>query len=400
MNSRTIFSKKSLLLLTTGTFFAFFVFGFSDNLKGPTLPALLEDLHLNYSVGGTILLCAYLGFMAATLSIGLLADVLGQKAGLVLAGISLGFGVCGFSVFEHPILLMLSVTLLGFGLGALELGCNSLIVSLHHADKGRYLNLLSVMHGLGSMVAPLYAGWLLAANVSWRLVYQWALLPVGAVIISFVLLRFPERSSTDEESGGEKINFGHLSKTAFTPKMLWYYTAITLYVAFELGIASWLVEYLQKVRGHDVEQSTRTLSVYFGLIMLGRFIGSFFVEHFGYLKSILIAALLASACVGVGVFGPTQFVLLLPVSGLFCSIIFPTLTAAISDDHPQNTSSILGLLFTFAGLGGIVGPWLVGVASEMAGINCGFGMNLTFGLLTAVSAFFLLQFKVTPAVKK
>jgi fucose permease len=51
--------------------------------------------------------------------------------------------------------------------------------------------------------------------------------------------------------------------------------------------------------------------------------------------------------------------------------------------------TILGLLFTFAGVGGMFGPWLVGIISDWIGIQLGFGMiliycismSLIFGLL-------------------
>lgn len=386
-------SKNTLWLLTIGAFFAFFVFGFSDNLKGPVLPALLSDLHFNYSLGGTILLGAYLGFMAATLSTGFLADAVGQKAVLILAGICLALGVAGFSTFQTPVPLMLSMAVLGFGLGSLELGCNALIVSLHSADKGRYLNLMAVMHGLGSMLAPLYAGWLLAASVSWRLVYRWDFVLIGLLIVYFVLVRFPQTAGVK----AEKIDFKHLGRTAFTPRMLWYYASITLYVAVELGISSWIVEFLQKVRGQSVAQSTQALSLYFGLMMAGRFVGSFVVERLGYLRAILVASLAASACVALGLFGPPPLAFFLPFSGFFLSIIFPTITASASDAHPENTNSILGLLFTFAGLGGVLGPWLVGLASDFGGISFGLGLNLIFGLLTAASALALMQ--IHPAAK-
>ena len=384
-------SKRTIWLLTAGAFFAFFVFGFSDNLKGPTLPALLQDLKLNYALGGTILLGAYLGFMAASLSTGLLADTVGQKAVMILAGVCLALGVVGFSSFQNPVLLTLSMAVLGFGLGSLELGCNSLIVNLHAADKGRYLNLMAVMHGLGSTIAPLYAGWLLAANTSWRTVYRWDLLLIGLLIVFFTLLRFPRIQETAAKS--EKLDLRHVSKTAFSPEMLWYYAAITIYVAIELGISSWIVEFLQKIHGQSVTQSTQALSLYFGLMMLGRFVGSFFVERLGYLKSILFAALCASACLALALFGPAQFALLLPASGFFLSIIFPTITAAASDAHKENMNTILGLLFTFAGLGGILGPWLVGILSQVAGLRLGFALNLVFGLLTALAAFALLRLK-------
>lgn len=390
-HSKKVLSKNTIWLLTIGAFFAFFVFGFSDNLKGPALPALLQDLHFNYSLGGTILLGAYFGFMAATLSTGFLADAIGQKAVLILAGICLALGVGGFSTFQAPVPLMLSMAVLGFGLGSLELGCNALIVSLHSADKGRYLNLMAVMHGLGSMIAPLYAGWLLAANVSWRMVYRWDFVLIGLLIVYFTLVSFPKTDGAK----AEKIDFKHLGKTAFTPEMLWYYAAITFYVAIELGISSWIVEFLQKARGQSVAQSTQALSLYFGLMMLGRFVGSFFVEKLGYLKSILVASLAASVCVLIGLFGPPQFSILLPVSGFFLSIIFPTITASASDAHPENINSILGLLFTFAGLGGILGPWLVGLASDFGGISFGLGLNLAFGFLTAASALVLIQIRRT-----
>jgi MFS transporter, FHS family, glucose/mannose:H+ symporter len=382
-------SPKIIWFLTAGAFFAFFVFGFTDNLKGPALPALLQDLHFNYSLGGTILLGVYLGFMAATLSTGFLADAVGQKAVLVLAGVCLAVGVAGFSSFSSPIVLMIFTAFLGFGLGSLELGCNALIVSLHSTDKGRYLNLMAVMHGMGSMLAPLYAGWLLAAGGSWRAVYRWDFILIGLLIACFALVRFPQVDSAKNE----KIDFKQLGKTAFTPEMLWYYAAITLYVAVELGIASWIVEFLQKIRDQSVAQSTQALSLFFGLMMVGRFVGSFFVERLGYLKSVLVTALCASACVALGVFGPPQFSILLPVSGFFLSIIFPTITAATSDAHKENLNTILGLLFTFAGLGGVLGPWLIGIASDLGGIKFGFSLNLAFGLLTATAALVLLQLR-------
>jgi fucose permease len=381
-------SKTSIWLWTIGAFFAFFVFGFTDNLKGATIPALLQDLHISYSLGGTILLGVYIGFMAATLTTGLIADTVGKKFVLLLAGICLAIGISGYSTFTTPVTLVLSMTVLGFGLGALELGCNALIVELHPSDKGRYLNLMSVMHGMGSMIAPLFAGWLLAANTSWRIVYRWDFLPIGLLIVYFGLAHYPKVNNAQSE----KIDFKHLGKTAFTTRMMWFYTAILFYVATELGIASWVVEFLQTARSQSVTQSTQALSAFFGLMMVGRFLGSFVVERFGYLKSILVATLAACACIAIGLFGPDSLSFALPISGFFLSIIFPTITAAASDGHNENTNTILGLLFTFAGLGGMIGPWSLGVASDLLGsIGAGFSLNLIFGLLTALAAFVLLR---------
>ncbi|GAB4492116.1 MAG: sugar MFS transporter [Anaerolineales bacterium] len=377
-------TKTSLWLWTAAAFFAFFVFGFSDNLKGAVLPALLQDLRIDYTVGGSILLGLYIGFMIATATTGLIADALGKKTVLLMAGVSLALGVTGFSNFSMPILLGLSMAVLGYGLGALELGCNAIIVELHPGDKGRYLNLMSVMHGMGSMAAPFFAGLLLAAGASWRTVYRWDYLLIGILLVYVLLNRYPAIKS----GSSDKIDFAHVGQTAFTPRMLWLYAAIVAYVAAEIGIASWMPEYLQKVRGQGVEASTQALSLYFGLMMVGRFVGSFFIERLGYLKSILIAMLGASLCIALGL---AAFPFALTATGFFLSIVFPTITAAASDGLTENTNTILGLLFTFAGLGGMLGPWLVGFASDYFGIDRGWWLNLGFALLTALSAMVLLQ---------
>jgi fucose permease len=377
-------SKTSLWLWTIAAFFAFFVFGFSDNLKGAVLPALLQDLRIDYTVGGSILLGLYIGFMVATLTTGLIADALGKKTVLLIAGVSLALGVGGFTSFSTPLLLGLSMFVLGYGLGALELGCNAIIVELHPNDKGRYLNLMSVMHGMGSMAAPFFAGLLLAAGTSWRTVYRWDFLLIGILLAYVALNRYPAIKS----GASDKIDFAHIGRTAFTPRMAWLYVAIVAYVAAEIGIASWLVEYLQKIRGQSVEASTQSLSLYFGLMMVGRFVGSFVIERLGYLKSILVAMLGASACIALGLSGPA---FALSLTGFFLSIVFPTITAAASDGLAENTNTILGLLFTFAGFGGMLGPWLVGFASDYLGIDRGFWFNLGFALVTVLSAVVLIQ---------
>ena len=69
----------------------------------------------------------------------------------------------------------------------------------------------------------------------------------------------------------------------------------------------------------------------------------------------------------------------------FLSIVFPTLTAAVSDLHIENMASILGLLFTFAGVGGMLGPWLIGLVGDALGLSLEFGINLFYcGLLLVI----------------
>jgi len=372
-------------LITYGAFLSFFVFGFVDNLKGPTLSALLDDLNFSYSFGGTLVMSAYLGFLIATLVTGALSDIAGQKVVIFTACACLLGGIIAYSMASMFLILAMAMLVIGLGIGSLELGGNSIIVDLHHQGKGRYLNLLAFFHGVGSMVAPLYAGLLLTAGLSWRSIYQSAILVVLLLLVYFLLVKYP-KSDTSESN---KLDLKHLGKSAFTGEMILFYAVLAIYVAAEIGIGTWLVEFLQKSKFQSVAMSSFYLSLFFGGITVGRLIGSFLVERIGYLKSMLYASLASIVCVATGIFAPASLAFFLPLTGLFFSIIFPTATAAASDLHKENVGTVLGLLFTFAGVGGMLGPWLVGIFSDWLGIQLGFGlilmyclgMSLIFGLL-------------------
>mgnify|MGYP005836133639 CR=1 FL=1 len=364
--------KKATWLWTAGAFIAFFIFGFADNMKGPTLPAMLDDLHFSYSLGGTILLASYVGFVVATLLTGLVSDVAGNKAVILVAGVSLLAGIAGYSSFATAGLLIAAMFVLGLGLGSLELGGNAIIVELHREKRGRYLNLLAVFHGLGSTVAPYYGGQLLAAGFSWRQVYRFSLAAIALLPLYFLFLRRPPHAPARATPAGLR----HLLGVAFRGAMPWLYLLIAAYVAAEIGLAAWMVEFLQKVKAQPPVTSSLYLSLYFALIMVGRLVGSLLVERAGYLRALFIASAASAACLAAGIYGPAALAFCLPLTGLFFSVIFPTTTAVASELYKENLGAILGVLFTFGGLGGMLGPWLVGVLSDLFTLRAGLASML------------------------
>ena len=112
------------------------------------------ELGISFTAAGSILLGLYIGFVVAVFVTGFLAEWAGKRAVVLLAGVCLALGVGGYSSFSEINLLFTSMLLLGFGLGGLELGANAIIIDLHPKNTGRYLNLMSVFHGLGSTIAP------------------------------------------------------------------------------------------------------------------------------------------------------------------------------------------------------------------------------------------------------
>lgn len=374
--------------LTAAGFLSFFVFGFADNLRGAILPSLLADLSLTDTQGGTVQLATYLGFIIACFLTGMLADLAGNRLVLIVAGICMTIGLAGFSLATLFGLLILFTFVFGLGIGAVEVGGNDLIVELHSHDRGRYLNLLAVFHGIGSLLVPLYVAALLGLGLSWRQIVQTALVLVLLMLLFFLFVR---TIGTDEEAGsnqtrhdGSAIDLHVLRQQGFRPQMLWFYLLIGAYVSVEIGLAAWMVEYLQRIRGVAEAASQYYLSGFFVAIMVGRLAGSFLIERIGYLRSIGGAVLCAAICIGAGLLTENGL-LLLPASGLFLSIVFPTVAAAVSARNEENAGSILGLLFTFGGLGGALGPWTIGIVSDRLGLQIGLSCTIVFATLALIA---------------
>jgi fucose permease len=388
---------NSSRLLTAGGFLSFFAFGFIDNLKGPLLPELMKREELSFSQAGTVLFAGYLGFVAATLATGVMADFVSNRSVLLLAAISLCLGSAGLGWTSSYVSLVTCMVVIGVGLGAIELGANGLMVELHSAARGRFLNLLATCHGCGSLLVPIVAAWMITRGASWREVYVASLALSAPLMIVF----WPRRSSpaTDgeppqadalPEPSPSTSKWRSLAEALFTKRMSCYLVLIAAYVAVELSVAAWLVEFLQRERQMTIGTSSAWLSGFFVLIMLGRLGGAVVVERVQPFTAIFVALSGAAVCLLAGIFGPSAWACLLVVSGLFMSIVFPTVTASVTRLLTSNTGTILGVLFAFGGLGGALGPWIVGLASERFGLEIGLACSVGFAGL-AIAALFCLR---------
>jgi len=363
---------KSIRSITAGCFFAYLIFGFADNIKGPTLPALLSDLHLNYSQAGTILLAPSAGILVATILAGILSDVVGKRSPMFVGSVSLFLGILAYSYCSSLWSLTISMFALGFGFGCLHIGANAIIVDLHQ-QKGRFLNLLHFFHGLGSMIAPAYVWLVFTAHLTWRHVYRFSLPLVVLLFLYFLIFKYPKTAG-----GDLGFNFNNIRSAVSTSRMGLLYFLFALSVATEVGLAAWLVEFLQQAKYRSSGSSRIFFLVYFAAVTLGRLVASFVVQRVGYLKTILIGLVTSIVCITLGIFGPLILVLLLIVTGFFFATVLPTTAAEVSEIHSANRGTILGLLFAFGAVGGMLGPKLIGQCSYWWGIKLGFSVLLLF----------------------
>lgn len=380
--------SKKCAFATSVVFFGYFVFGFIDNMKGAALPGILDETGFGYADGGNIVLSEYFGFVLATVAGGALADALGKKSVLFLAGFALLAGVLGFAASHAFTAFIATFFMVGVGCGAMELGGNNVISAMYGNRKGRYLNLLACFHGVGSTVAPLFVGRMAASELDWRECYRFGAATALAFLALLVFAKLPGREASAEKG---RAGFAAFCRTAVRGPMLCLYLGMFAYAATEIGLATWMGDFLMKEKGLPFADASAYLSIYFGCIMFGRFAGSFVVDRLGYGPVVLGCAAASVATLTLGIHGPAACAALLPVTGLFYAVIFPTLTAMATDRAAANQGMALGVLFCSGGVGSMLGPWSTGMLNERFDLGLGMSVNIVFCVLIAAGVFQLIR---------
>jgi len=183
------------------------------------------------------------------------------------------------------------------------------------------------------------------------------------------------------------------------PYALGFSTAIFLYVAVECAIYVWMPTLIKGYEGGIVFLTTYALSIFFLLRAAGRFLGSWLMAKFNWAVVLSIFCFLILACfIGSVVGGVGLAVILLPLSGLFMSVVYPTLNSkGISCFPKAKHGSIAGIILFFTAAGAALGPLAMGAISDLFGhkVKYGFVLATIFAGLLFLCVLFNMLFNPT-----
>lgn len=382
--------KKSLKYkpLIVLVFLCMAIFGFIENIKGILIPSIRIQFGVDYSAIGMMLLISSFGYLLATLIGGLAADKLGKKLifmfGFIVlvTAVTLFYQVNSFSA-TTALLFMIST-----GCGCIEVAVNSLGAQIFIRNAAVMMNMTHLFYGLGSAISPRFAGHMLAKNLPWNYVYTIILAILIPGLIYLIFLRFPE---TPDNEKNVKFPITQIIKS----KKIWLMIGtLGFCVVAEVGMANWLVNFLQEVRGMSVEDSSLYMTFFFATFMLGRLLGGHIAERLGYIRIILYFAIISIVLFVSGMFLSNKFVFLFSCIGFFVSIMFPTMMSIIMKESPTGTGSIMG--FVMAATGGInmTFNWVIGKTNDILNVNIGF-MSIAIYMMLIIVFVIPLSNKLT-----
>lgn len=367
-------------LLSNVTYFGYFFIGIVSFIISPTLPLIIKDFEITMGIAGSVFTFYAAGTFAGVLVGGYFGDVFGKKP-IIMTGCILE--IMGFiltAASKNFILVLIMMLLTGFGRGFLNTSFNALIADLHYDRRGAALNTLHGIYGIGSLIGPMVAGYVISLNFNWRLVYFGSafLWIIYMAIIFSIKYPSPDYAydSIREDSNRVKVKNPKNFKMIFTkPVFLLLFLVSFIYNGSATGLIGWINTYLDKMN-FSVILGAGMVSIFYMGLTIGRFICSLISEKIGYSKTIALCALGCLIFYPFAIYTHSAFLIGFGVffSGLSFSGLHPTGLAYANTIFPGISGTVTGLLSTAMSLGSMSVPWVIGIVAERTGFTAGFSL--------------------------
>jgi fucose permease len=248
------------------------------------------------------------------------------------------------------------------------------------------MNTVEGFFGVGSIAGPAILSYLLNRGIPWQWLYAIAGTMCLLLIFTALAVRYPVRASVSAEQA-DWTSVLAVMKNRF---VLLFSLGLFLYVAVEAAIYVWMPTLLAGYGGPGKWIAIYSISIFFLLRASGRFLGAWMLNRLSWSVVLAICSGMILVCFAVSMAGGVAWgVYLLPLSGLFMSVIYPTINSkGISSVPKSEHGAAAGVLLFFTCLSAVLAPLSMGAVSDAMGgpiygfvLATGFAALLFFGLV-------------------
>lgn len=391
---------RSLIILTV----LFFMWGLLTSLNDVLIPHLKSIYTLSYTQAMLVQFCFFGAYFIVSVPAGMLIKRIGYQQGAVTG---LVVAAAGCALFYPAAqsgygLFLFAFFVLAAGITILQVAANPYVTVLGDPKTASSrLTLTQAFNSLGTTVGPLFGGMLIlggavvissselallapAEQAAYRAQeaaavqgpYLMLAAALAALAVFFALAKLPKISHADDLSvaatpGVTRSLFQHRNLVLGA-------IAIFLYVGAEVSIGSFLINYLgeSRIGGIAPAQAATYVSYYWGLAMVGRFIGFAVMRSVSPGKTLAFNAACAMGLILTSILSQGSLAMwaILGV-GLFNSIMFPTIFSMALHKLGKFTGQGSGIL-CMAIVGGALVPFVQGMAADSLGIQPSFYVPL------------------------
>lgn len=364
MNRQTASAKKRAY---NSGMAAFFLSGICSISSGVIISILRDRYGFSFSLSGTLVSAMSIGNMVALLVSGILPGMIGERATTLTMTIGYFLGYLISALTGNSVFLLFGFLIAGIAKGCTASKC-TILVGNNTDDRPKAMSLMNAWYALGALLCPFLIATLQGINASMPM-YCIALTGLGLWLV-FCFSGLPGRA-VSPTGARHRTDYSFLRNGGF------WLLAMLMFCenAAEYTVNGWLVTYYKNEQILTGALAAYTVTVQWAFTLAARLLLAFLMKDRNPFKAL--------AVMGVGM--TVMYGVLLKVSAPLPALIALALFSfSVAGTYPMGVASVgemlssasVGILLAFAGVGGILFPWLVGIVADHAGLRTGMAVNL------------------------
>lgn len=368
--------KNTLALIVLAILY--FLMGFVTVLNDTLVPFFKEGFTLTYSQSSLVQFYFFLTYGLISIPAGRVVEKLGYKNSMVIGFVVAGIGAGIFypaSIFHEYTLFLAALFIIAIGIVILQVAANPYITVLGQPETAASrLTLIQGVGSIGTTVAPIFGAHFILSrlseskNSSEALVYPYLFIALSVFVvgISVYYLKMPKISPHKNDAAATDQEVTELSFKSITRfrNLKYGIIALFLYVGAEVAIGTFLTNYISDKLAIAEDQANLYLSFYWGGMLVGRFIGSYFLKFYPAPKILTAVSLLAGLFILASLLSSGDISVWCMVSvGLCNSIMFAIIFSLAVTGLGDMTTRASGYLST-AIVGGAIVSYSTGLLKD------------------------------------
>jgi len=370
--------SKTARSARVATWLYFGLNGFAVGMWVVHIPSIEQATGITHSTLGLLLLvlgaAAFTGMQVA----GPLVDKLGQRRLVPAAGVLLGIALAGPGLATNWWTLGLSLILVGFGNGSIDVGMNAQAVVVERGYPRPIMAAFHAMWSIGGAIAAVIGAATLRAGVSTEVTL--GLAGVVCIVLSLAASRFLLEATVpahDEPAEAER---------AKPPaKLVWALGGLAFGLMLSEGVANdWAALHFRDILGTSVSTAAFAYGAFAVAMTVGRFLTDRVAAVVGPAAIVRWGAAMAAVGLTLVIVVPWVPVALVgwAIFGLGLAGGVPQLFTAAGNLDPRSSGALMARVVGLGYVGLLAGPALIGGLAHWMPLNVAFILPVVLCVLT------------------
>ncbi|WP_410793831.1 MFS transporter [Kribbella sp. C-35] len=352
--------------------------GFAVGMWVVHIPSIEQKTGITHSTLGLLLLvlggAAFTGMQVA----GPLVDKLGQRRLVPAAGILLGIALAGPGLATNWWTLGLTLILVGFGNGSIDVGMNAQAVVVERGYPRPIMAAFHAMWSIGGAIAAVIGAATLRVGVPTEVTL--GLSGLVCIAIALAASRFLLEATVSDEDSDEGV-----PREKPPAKLVWALGGLAFGLMLSEGVANdWAALHFRDILGTTVSTAAFAYGAFAVAMTVGRFLTDRVAAVVGPAAIVRWGAAMAAVGLTLVIVVPWVSVALVgwAIFGLGLAGGVPQLFTAAGNLDPRSSGALMARVVGLGYVGLLAGPALIGGLAHWMPLNIAFILPVALCVLT------------------